>query len=119
MTTYPEGFTLHPQVQSIVDDRRKMAAGQQMLDWGFAETLAYASLLDEGYEIRLTGQDSGRGTFFHRHAVGHDQNTGATYVPLKHLKPGQPRFASPIRCCRKRRCSASSTATRPPTRTAS
>ena len=69
-----------------------MAAGQQMLDWGFAETLAYASLLDEGYEIRLTGQDSGRGTFFHRHAVGHDQATGATYVPLKHLKPGQPRF---------------------------
>jgi 2-oxoglutarate dehydrogenase E1 component len=63
-----------------------------MLDWGFAETLAYASLLDEGYEIRLTGQDSGRGTFFHRHAVGHDQNTGEAYVPLKNLKPGQPRF---------------------------
>ena len=53
-----------------MDDRRKMAAGQMMLDWGFAETLAYATLLDEGYEIRLTGQDSGRGTFFHRHAVG-------------------------------------------------
>ena len=92
VTSYPEGFTLHRQVQRIVDDRRKMAVGQQMLDWGFAETLAYASLLDEGYEIRLTGQDSGRGTFFHRHAVGHDQGTGATYVPLKHLKPGQPRF---------------------------
>ena len=92
VTTYPEGFTLHRQVQKVVDDRRRMAAGQQMLDWGFAETLAYASLLDEGYEIRFTGQDSGRGTFFHRHAVGHDQNTGATYVPLKHVKPGQPRF---------------------------
>jgi 2-oxoglutarate dehydrogenase E1 component len=92
VTTFPEGFTLHRQVQKIVDDRRRMAAGQVMVDWGFAETLAYASLLEEGYEIRLTGQDSGRGTFFHRHAVGHDQATGATYIPLKHIKPGQPRF---------------------------
>jgi 2-oxoglutarate dehydrogenase E1 component len=92
VTDFPEGFTLQRQVQRIMDDRRKMAAGQQMLDWGFAETLAYASLLDEGFEIRITGQDSGRGTFFHRHAVGHDQATGATYIPLKHLKPGQPRF---------------------------
>ncbi|MGI9247360.1 MAG: thiamine pyrophosphate-dependent enzyme, partial [Steroidobacteraceae bacterium] len=91
-TTFPEGFTLHRQVQKIFEDRRRMAAGQQMLDWGFAETLAYAALLDEGYEVRLTGQDSGRGTFFHRHAVGHDQATGATYVPLNHLKPGQPHF---------------------------
>ncbi|MFO1407317.1 MAG: 2-oxoglutarate dehydrogenase E1 component [Steroidobacteraceae bacterium] len=91
-TSYPDGFVLHRQVQKIVEDRRKMAAGQAMLDWGFAETLAYATLLDEGYEVRITGQDSGRGTFFHRHAVGHDQKTGATYVPLRHLKPGQPRF---------------------------
>ena len=92
VTTFPEGFVLHRQVQKIMDDRRRMAAGQVVVDWGFAETLAYASLLEEGYEIRLTGQDSGRGTFFHRHAVGHDQNTGATYIPLSHLKPGQPRF---------------------------
>ena len=91
-TTYPDGFVLHRQVQKIVDDRRKMAAGHVMLDWGFAETLAYASLLDEGYEVRITGQDSGRGTFFHRHAVGHDQKTGVAYVPLRHVKPGQPRF---------------------------
>jgi len=92
VATYPEGFTLHRQVQKIVDDRRRMAAGQLMLDWGFAETLAYATLLDQGYEIRLTGQDSGRGTFFHRHAVGHDQRSGASYIPLANLKPGQPRF---------------------------
>ena len=92
VTAYPEGFTLHRQVQKIVEDRRRMAAGEMMLDWGFAETLAYATLLDEGYEVRLTGQDSGRGTFFHRHAVGHDQKTGATYIPLRNLKPGQPRF---------------------------
>jgi 2-oxoglutarate dehydrogenase E1 component len=91
-STYPDGFTLQRQVQKIVDDRRKMAAGELLLDWGFAETLAYATLLDEGCEIRLTGQDSGRGTFFHRHAVGHDQKTGAAYVPLRHLKAGQPRF---------------------------
>jgi 2-oxoglutarate dehydrogenase E1 component len=91
-TAYPDGFTLHRQVQKIMDDRRKMAAGEMMLDWGFAETLAYATLLDEGYEVRITGQDSGRGTFFHRHAVGHDQKTGVSYVPLKNLKPGQPRF---------------------------
>jgi 2-oxoglutarate dehydrogenase E1 component len=91
-TTFPEGFTLHRQVQKIFDDRRRMITGEQMVDWGFAETLAYASLLEEGFEVRLTGQDTGRGTFFHRHAVGHDQRTGATYVPLKHLRPGQPRF---------------------------
>jgi 2-oxoglutarate dehydrogenase E1 component len=92
LTTFPEGFVLHRQVQRIVDDRKRMASGELPLDWGFAETLAYASLLEEGYEIRLTGQDTGRGTFFHRHAVGHDQKTGATYIPLQHLKPGQPRF---------------------------
>ena len=91
-TTYPEGFELHRQVARIVEDRRKMAAGQLSVDWGFAETLAYASLLDQGIEIRLTGQDTGRGTFFHRHAVFHDQKTGAVYIPLKHVKPGQPRF---------------------------
>ncbi|MCM2312852.1 MAG: 2-oxoglutarate dehydrogenase E1 component [Steroidobacteraceae bacterium] len=91
-TAYPEGFTLHRQVQKIIDDRRRMVAGEMMLDWGCAETLAYATLLDEGYEVRITGQDSGRGTFFHRHAVGHDQKTGASYIPLKNLKAGQPRF---------------------------
>jgi len=91
-TAYPEGFELHRQVARIVEDRRKMAAGQLAVDWGFAETLAYASLLDQGIEIRLTGQDTGRGTFFHRHAVGHDQKTGVAYVPLKHVKSGQPRF---------------------------
>jgi len=91
-TAYPEGFELHRQVARIVEDRRKMAASQLAVDWGFAETLAYASLLDQGIEIRLTGQDTGRGTFFHRHAVGHDQKTGAAYIPLKHVKSGQPRF---------------------------
>jgi 2-oxoglutarate dehydrogenase E1 component len=69
-----------------------MAGGQLPLDWGFAETLAYGTLLTEGYEVRIVGQDSGRGTFFHRHAVWYDQNRGESYVPLEHLSPSQPRF---------------------------
>ena len=92
LTTFPSNFTLHRQVASVVQDREKMIAGQQPLDWGFAETLAYASLLTEGFEVRITGQDSGRGTFFHRHAVWHDQSRGETFIPLKNLSPSQPRF---------------------------
>ncbi len=72
--------------------RERMVAGDLALDWGCAENLAYASLLQEGYPVRLTGQDSGRGTFFHRHAVLHDQATGGRYVPLQHLATSQPTF---------------------------
>lgn len=78
----PDGFELHKRVQHVVDTRSKMAAGELPLDWGFAETLAYASLLDDGYDIRLTGQDSGRGTFSHRHATFYNQKDGAVHVPL-------------------------------------
>lgn len=78
----PDGLQLHNRVVRIVEDRRKMAEGELPCDWGFAETLAYASLLDEGYTLRLVGQDSGRGTFFHRHAELHDQNTREVYTPL-------------------------------------
>ncbi|MBB5206668.1 2-oxoglutarate dehydrogenase E1 component [Chiayiivirga flava] len=85
ITTVPDDIKLHPRVAKIYDDRRKMAAGELAGDWGFAENLAYATLLKEGYRLRLVGQDSGRGTFFHRHAVLHDQNTGKTYVPLAQL----------------------------------
>jgi len=92
LTSFPSNFTLHRQVANIVQNREKMNAGQIPLDWGYAETLAYATLLTEGYEIRITGQDSGRGTFFHRHAVWHDQNKGETYIPLEQLAPSQPRF---------------------------
>jgi len=92
LTSFPSNFTLHRQVTRIVQDREKMAAGQLPLDWGFAETLAYATLLTEGFEVRISGQDSGRGTFFHRHAVWHDQSRGETYVPLENLSPSQPRF---------------------------
>jgi 2-oxoglutarate dehydrogenase E1 component len=92
LTTPPANITLHRQVARIVQDREKMSAGELPLDWGFAETLAYATLLMEGFEVRLTGQDSGRGTFFHRHAVWHCQKRGQTYIPLKNLSPSQPRF---------------------------
>jgi 2-oxoglutarate dehydrogenase E1 component len=91
ITSVPEGFTLHPRVAQLVANRRKMLAGELPLDWGCAETLAYASLVTDGFAVRLTGQDSGRGTFFHRHAVLHDQNTDATWIPLQHLAEGQQR----------------------------
>ena len=92
LTTFPSNFTLHRQVANIVQNREKMTAGQLPLDWGYAENMAYATLLTEGYEVRITGQDSGRGTFFHRHAVWHDQNRGESYIPLEHLAAGQPNF---------------------------
>ncbi|HXH04318.1 MAG TPA: 2-oxoglutarate dehydrogenase E1 component [Candidatus Competibacteraceae bacterium] len=92
MLTLPEGLVLHPRVAKIMDDRRKMAGGALAIDWGFAENLAYATLLNEGYQVRISGQDSGRGTFFHRHAVLHNQIDGSSYTPLEHLYPGQPHF---------------------------
>jgi len=89
---YPEGFTLHPRVAQVMTNRAKMFRGEMPLDWGAAETLAYASILEEGNAIRITGQDSGRGTFFHRHAVLHEQSTGECYAPLAHLAERQPHF---------------------------
>ena len=92
LNTLPDGLVLQRQVSKIVEDRRKMAAGALALNWGFAETMAYATLLHEGHPIRITGQDVGRGTFSHRHAVLHNQKTGDAYVPLANLAEGQPRF---------------------------
>ncbi len=85
ITTVPDGFKLHPRVARIYEERQKMARGEHPGDWGFAENLAYATLLKDGYRLRLVGQDSGRGTFFHRHALLHDQNTGEVYLPLMQL----------------------------------
>ncbi len=87
LTTIPEGFKLHPRVAKIVEDRIQMARGELDMDWGFAETMAYASLIDQGTHLRLVGQDSGRGTFFHRHAVLHNQLDGSTLLPLARLSP--------------------------------
>lgn len=85
----PEGFTVHDRVGRIMKDRARMAAGAAPLDWGFAETMAYASLIDDGHNVRLTGQDCGRGTFFHRHARLHNQQETLSYTPLSHVGPGQ------------------------------
>jgi 2-oxoglutarate dehydrogenase E1 component len=92
MLAVPDGFELHPRVGKIWGERRKMATGDQMADWGFAENLAYATLLEAGYPVRLSGQDSGRGTFFHRHAVIHNQLDGESYTPLQHISPDQANF---------------------------
>jgi 2-oxoglutarate dehydrogenase E1 component len=91
----PEGFVVHRTVQRVLNTRKAMARGEQPLDWGMGEMLAYATLLDEGYGVRLVGQDSGRGTFVHRHAVLHDQNAEdpmrEEYLGLAHLGEHQGR----------------------------
>ena len=81
----PKGFALHPRVDRVLSERDKMLAGEIPIDWGCAENLAYASLLVDDIAVRLSGQDCGRGTFAHRHAVLHDQETGDSWVPLQHL----------------------------------
>ncbi|MFJ2489816.1 2-oxoglutarate dehydrogenase E1 component, partial [Pseudomonas sp. NPDC087639] len=88
----PDGFVVQRQVAKIYEDRQKMQAGGLPINWGYAETMAYATLAFEGHPIRMTGQDIGRGTFSHRHAVLHNQKDAGTYVPLQHLYDGQPRF---------------------------
>ena len=88
-TVVPDGFTLHPKLKKILENRRAMAAGTDSLDWSTAEAAAFACLAADGHRVRLSGQDCGRGTFSQRHAVLHDFNTGKTWTPLKHLQPRQ------------------------------
>lgn len=88
----PEGFVVQRQVSKIIEDRQKMSAGGLPINWGYAETMAYATLLFEGHPIRITGQDVGRGTFSHRHAVLHNQKDAGTYIPLQKMFDGQPNF---------------------------
>ena len=90
--TLPQRLTLHPRVAKVYEDRVKMAAGEVPMDWGFAETLAYATLVNEGFAVRLCGQDSRRGTFSHRHATVHDVKTGEAFTPLRHLDNDRHRF---------------------------
>jgi 2-oxoglutarate dehydrogenase E1 component len=92
LSNIPEGFPIQKQVQKIVEDRSRMTQGAMPLNWGYGEVMAYASLLNEGHAIRLTGQDVGRGTFSHRHAVLHNQTDASTYIPLQHVKEGQADF---------------------------
>ncbi|ANA35003.1 2-oxoglutarate dehydrogenase [Ralstonia mannitolilytica] len=96
ITTIPEQFKLHPLVENVVNNRAKMGKGELPLDWGMGEHLAFASLVASGYPVRITGQDAGRGTFTHRHAVLHDQNRerwdAGTYVPLQNVSDNQAPF---------------------------
>jgi 2-oxoglutarate dehydrogenase E1 component len=92
IVTPPGDFNLHPRVKRIMEDRRLMAQGDKLVDWGFAENMAYATLLDEGVPIRISGQDCRRGTFFHRHAMLRNQDNGQSYIPLRHLHKDQPNF---------------------------
>ncbi len=96
LTQVPEGFKLHSTVDKVLKARVAMANGEQPVDWGAAETLAYASLVESGYGVRISGEDSGRGTFSHRHAVLHDQNRekwdDGAYVPLRNMSDNQGDF---------------------------
>jgi 2-oxoglutarate dehydrogenase E1 component len=86
---FPDGFVLHPRVAKVMEDRQKMTDGELPLDWGYGENMAYATLLLEGYNLRMSGQDVGRGTFSHRHAILQGQTNGQCYLPLKYLSPNQ------------------------------
>ncbi|WP_142503284.1 2-oxoglutarate dehydrogenase E1 component [Klebsiella sp. 2680] len=92
IATLPEDIVAHPTIKRQLALRKKMAAGAQPVDWGMAEMLAYASLVDYGYGVRLSGEDSGRGTFSHRHAVIHHQTQPICYSPLQHIRAGQAPF---------------------------
>ena len=92
IVSFPDSVKLHPRVAQVYTNRVKMLAGELPLDWGCAETLAYAALLEDGFSVRITGQDSGRGTFFHRHAVLHDQQSDDVFIPLQHVSDHQPRI---------------------------
>ncbi|MCE1161769.1 MAG: 2-oxoglutarate dehydrogenase E1 component [Thiomonas sp.] len=96
ITTVPENFKLHPLVEKVVADRAKMGRGELPLDWGMGEHMAFASLVANGFPVRLSGEDSGRGTFSHRHAVLHDQSREkwdvGTYIPLQNVAEGQAPF---------------------------
>ena len=93
LLTLPKGFLVHDRLSKVLKARQQMINEERPIDWGFAENMAYATLLSEGFDVRLTGQDSGRGTFSHRHAVYHDQstdNTCWTWKPLSHLQIDKP-----------------------------
>jgi len=91
LSAYPAGFNIHPKVQKLLEQRAEMSLGKRAVDYGMGEALAFASLLGHGVPVRLTGQDSRRGTFSHRHAALIDTETEENYMPLQHIAPGQAR----------------------------
>src|SRR5205823_8126837 len=96
ITTIPANFKTHPLVEKVIADRAAMGRGELNVDWGMGEHLAFASLVASGYAVRLSGEDSGRGTFTHRHAVLHDQKREkwdeGTYIPLQNVADNQAQF---------------------------
>ena len=92
LTNYPNGFHIHPKVKKLFEQRVEMGAGSRPFDYGMAELVAFASLLEAGVPVRLTGQDTQRGTFNQRHAVMVDTETEVRYIPLAHLSPKQAKF---------------------------
>ncbi len=88
----PDGFEPHARIKAVLEARKNMLAESQALDWGMAESLAYATLLDQGYSVRISGQDSERGTFFHRHAVIYNTKKREGYIALDNIKENQPKF---------------------------
>ncbi|MDP8177115.1 2-oxoglutarate dehydrogenase E1 component [Pasteurella skyensis] len=92
VSSYPDTITPQSRVAKIYNDRTAMAKGEKPFDWGMAEIMAYATLLDDGTHIRLSGEDAGRGTFFHRHSVIHNQKDGSGYIPLMNIHSSQGRF---------------------------
>jgi 2-oxoglutarate dehydrogenase E1 component len=92
LATWPDDFAIHPKVEKLLAQRREMGRGERPIDFGMAEALAMASLLEAGHPVRLAGQDSRRGTFSHRHAVLFDTESGNEHVPLAHIHPEQARF---------------------------
>lgn len=92
LSSVPDDFAINKKLKRVVDARGKMAAGDQGMDWAMGEALAYGSLVDEGFSVRLSGQDVGRGTFSHRHAIWYDQDTNGQYIPLKNISDNQGTF---------------------------
>ena len=96
ITQVPDDFNVHPLARKVLDDRAAMGRGEIQVDWGMGEHMAFATLLAEGFPIRISGQDCGRGTFTHRHAVLHDQKRErfdeGIYIPLQNIEPDQPAF---------------------------
>ena len=93
LTTWPQGFTPHPKLQKLLESRKKMMETREV-DWGMAELLSYGALISEGIPVRISGQDVGRGTFTHRHAIFHDSNDGTRYSPLNTIQPDVADFAA-------------------------
>ena len=92
ITSFPENFHLHPKLRGFVERRREALAKGGTVDWAFGEALAFGTLVLEGTAVRLSGQDSGRGTFSQRHLAFYDSETGRRYIPLQHISPDQARF---------------------------